>query len=120
MPNMPIANMMGNAVEASSHWAVLTLVLTTSAVLIYLILLLTSIFKGTRHIKSVLKIGTEEVLFKTKQGKEFRFKHHKVFWICVGVAYALAIFFIVWYFILIFAVLYLGGKLLGKMPLKKA
>jgi hypothetical protein len=120
MPNMEIANMMGNAVETSSKWAVLTLVLTTCAVLIYLILLLTSIFKGTRHVKSVLKIGAEEVMFETKQGKQFQLRYHKVFWICVGAAYGLAILFIVWYFILIPAVIYLGGKLLGKVKLKKA
>jgi hypothetical protein len=112
--------MMTNAIETSSQWVALLFVGTTCVVLIYLVVMLASIFRGDRHVKSVLKIGMEEYVLETKQGQQYKFKHHKWFWIGVGVAYAVAVVMTVWYILMILLALILGSKVLGKMNMKKA
>lgn len=116
--------MIENAIQTTSTWTALTLIGTTCVVLIYLVLVLTSVFKGDRQVKNVLKIGNEEIDIQTKEGKQFRFKfkHHKVFWICVGLAYAIGFLLAIWYILMIPILFYLTIKLLGKvkMRLKKA
>ncbi|TCW35336.1 hypothetical protein EDC32_10848 [Laceyella sacchari] len=112
--------MMTSAIDTSIKWACLTLVGTTCVVLVYLVIVLASIIRGDRHMKSVLNIGSEEYVFESKQGKEFRFKHHKLFWISVGAAYAAAVTLMFWYIILIPIVLALVGKAFAKLGFKKA
>jgi hypothetical protein len=107
-------------IETSLKWACLTLVGTTCAVLIYLVIVLASIIRGDRHVKSVMNIGSEEYVFESKQGKEFRFKHHKLFWIGVGAAYAVGVTLMFWYIILIPIVLALAGKVFAKIGFSKA
>ncbi|UWE05292.1 hypothetical protein [Laceyella sacchari] len=107
-------------IETSLKWACLTLVGTTCAVLIYLVIVLASIIRGDRHVKSVLNIGSEEYVFESKQGKELRFKHHKLFWLGVGAAYAVGVTLMFWYIILIPIVLALVGKVFGKVGFRKA
>ncbi|MFC7443275.1 hypothetical protein [Laceyella putida] len=111
---------MENAIQTSSQWAALILVGTTCVVLIYLVIVLASIFRGDRHVKSVLKIGSEEYVLEMKQGQQYKFKHHKWFWIGVGAAYAVAVVMTVWYILMIVMVLIVGSKVLGKINTKKA
>jgi hypothetical protein len=112
--------MMTSAIDTSIKWACLTLVGTTCVVLVYLVIVLASIIRGDRHVKSVLKIGTEEYVLETKRGQQYKFKHHKWFWLGVGAAYAAAVTLMFWYIILIPIVLALVGKAFAKLGFKKA
>jgi hypothetical protein len=111
---------MASAIDMSLKWACLTLIGTTCVVLVYLVIVLASIIRGDRHVKSVLNIGAEEYVFESKQGKELRFKHHKLFWLGVGAAYAAGIALMFWYIILIPIVIALVGKAFAKLGFRKA
>ncbi|AUS08644.1 hypothetical protein C1X05_07190 [Laceyella sacchari] len=51
--------------------------------------------------------------------EQFRFQHHKLFWISMGAAYVLGKLLIFWYIILILIVLPLVGKAFEKFISEK-
>jgi hypothetical protein len=102
-------------VERSSEISALILIFTTCAVLLYFIFLLTSIFNGDREVKTILKIGQEEVVIEGQSGKQFlRFKFHKFFWIVVGISYMAAFLTMFWFIILVLVFIFFSGKLVVK------